>query len=237
MPPTEMQAMEMDMVQGMYDSYELISMDPPTYSVVLAASVDDQPELRVTISYESEAYPETAAPTVQLEHIAKNRRMQTTSLAKEIADLCEEMIGMHSVTLVLQRAQEYLIDYAATEEKVELQRRGEALASTAAGASGTVAAPDPTVRIGTAVTRELFYEWSQKHMAEKLKERAAAEKKTSTKLTGRRLWDSTLKNADWELFQASDDDEQDVDFYALAHNGMNDEEEMEYDLDDPEDQG
>ncbi|RNF23183.1 RWD domain containing 1 [Trypanosoma conorhini] len=229
MPATEMQSMEMDMVQGMYDTYELGGLDPPTYSVLLAPTADDPPELRVTIVYESEGYPETAAPTVRLEHHAKHRRMQTTTLAKEIEELCAEQVGMHSVISVLQRAQEYLTEYAAMEEKAELQRRGDALAKAVAVAS--TAASDPTVRIGTAVTRELFAEWSEKHVAEKQRMRAVGEKK-GTKLTGRQLWDGTLKNADWDLFASDDDDDdgQDVEFYALA---QAEGEEMEFDLDDP----
>ncbi|PBJ80378.1 RWD domain-containing protein [Trypanosoma cruzi cruzi] len=233
MPATEMQSMEMDMVQGMYDSYELISVDPPTYSVLLTATADDPPELRVTVVYDSEGYPETAAPTVRLEHIAKHRRMQTATLAKEIEDLCAEQIGMHSVISVLQKAQEYLTDYAAMEEKAELQRRGDAL--TKAAASASTAAPDPTVRIGTAVTRELFAGWSEKHIAEKLQKRVLSEKK-STKLTGRQLWDGTLKNADWDLFEALED-EQDIDLYTLVNGEGEEVGEVEYDLDDTAEEG
>ncbi|ESL09460.1 hypothetical protein TRSC58_02817 [Trypanosoma rangeli SC58] len=226
MPATEMQSMEMDMVQGMYDTYELHSLDPPTYSVLLAPTADDPPELRVTIVYDCEGYPETAAPTVRLEHHAKRRRMQIAALAKEIEDLCAEQIGMHSVISVLQRAQEYLTEYAVMEENAELQRRGDMLAKAAASAS--TATPDPTLRIGTAVTRELFAEWNEKHMAEKQRARSVSEKK-NTKLTGRQLWSGTLKNADWDLFEVDDDDGQNVDFYALADV---EEDEMDFGLDD-----
>ncbi|RNF03170.1 RWD domain containing 1 [Trypanosoma rangeli] len=231
MPATEMQSMEMDMVQGMYDTYELSSLDPPTYSVLLAPTADDPPELRVTIVYDSEGYPETAAPTVRLEHHAKHRRMQITTLAKEIENLCAEHIGMHSVISVLQRAQEYLTEYAVREENAELQRRGDVLAKAAASAS--TAAPDPTLRIGTAVTCELFAEWSEKHMEEKQRARSVNEKK-STKLTGRQLWAGALKNTDWDLFDTDDGDGQNVDFYALA-DGEGDE--MDFDLDDTEEEG
>ncbi|ORC89032.1 uncharacterized protein TM35_000142430 [Trypanosoma theileri] len=237
MPATEMQMMEMDMVQGMYDTYELTSMDPPTYSVILAATADDPPELRVTIVYETEDYPETAAPTVRLEHIAKHRRMQLATLSKEIAELCEEQIGLHSVISVLQKAQEYLTEFAENEEKADLHRRGEALANAAANASGVSSMPDPTVRVGTAVTRELFEEWSKKHNAEKQQARESVEKKISNKLTGRQLWDSALKSADWELFGGADDNgfddnEQDVDFDALSLG--DDDEEEQYDLEEEE---
>ncbi|KAH9601232.1 RWD domain [Trypanosoma melophagium] len=234
MPATEMQLMEMDMVEGMYDTYELNSMDPPTYSVVLAATADDPPELRVTIVYETEDYPETAAPTVRLEHIAKHRRMQLTALSKEIIELCEEQIGLHSVISVLQKAQEYLTEYAENEEKADLHRRGEALANAAANASAANSVPDPTVRVGTAVTRELFEEWSKKHKAEKLQLRESVDKKVSNKLTGRQLWDSALKSTDWDLFAGGDDNEQDVDFDAISLG--DDDEGEEYDLDEPEEE-
>nr|CCC89307.1 unnamed protein product [Trypanosoma congolense IL3000] len=227
MPATEMQQMEMDMVQGMYDTYTLTSEDPPTYSVLLAAADDEPAELRVTVVYDSEDYPETAAPTVRLEHLSKTRRMPTAALSKEIAELCEEQIGMHCVISVLQKAQEYLTEFAQMEEKAELQRRGEALAKS----SVTAAAHDPTIRVGNAVTRELFEEWSQKRRVERLREREANEKKISGKLTGRQLWDAAIKNTEWDLFCGSDD-EQDVDLSELGP--VNEEElgDEEYDLGD-----
>lgn len=66
-------------------------------------------------------------------------------------------------------------------------------------------------------------------------------KTTASKLTGRQLWDSTLRQADWELFeaQAMADGEDvngnnahgvDVDFDLMAELGEDD-----YDLDDDDD--
>ncbi|CAJ16068.1 hypothetical protein, conserved [Trypanosoma brucei gambiense DAL972] len=227
MPATEMQQMEMDMVQGMYDSFTLCSEDPPTYSVVLSATEDEPPELRVTVVYESDDYPETMAPTVRLEHFAKNRRMPTAPLLKEIMELCEEQIGMHSIISVLQKAQEYLTEFAEGDEKAELQKRGEALGN----AAGTAVVQDPTIRIGNAVTRELFEEWSQKRRAERLREREANEKKVSGKLTGRQLWDAALRNTEWDLFCGSDT-EQDVDLDAFEPVDEDDLDEQEFDLDE-----
>ncbi|KAG8342197.1 hypothetical protein TRVL_06974 [Trypanosoma vivax] len=223
-----MQQMEMDMVQGMYDSYTLCSEDPPTYSVVLAATEDGPQELRVTIVYDTEEYPESAVPTVQLEYIGKHRRMSTATLSKEIAELCEAQIGMHSVISVLQRVQEYLTEYAEMEEKAELARRGQALMSAAAATTTVV--HDPTIRMGTAVTRELFEEWNRKRREQKLRESGGVNK-TNDKLTGRQLWDAALKSTEWELFESPDGGEQDDGLDVFDCPGAEDE---EYDLDDPD---
>lgn len=229
-----MQQMEMDMVQGMYESYELCCSDPPTYSILLAASADDAPELKVTVSYPNEEYPESSPCVVQIESISKNRRIQTNGIAKEVATTCEENVGMHVVLLALQQIQEFLSHSAEEAERADLIRRGEAQEAAAAKTHGV--ANDPTIRVGTAVTRELFAEWSRKHQAEKAKLRAEQEKAESkqnaSKLTGRQLWDSTLRTADWELFgggAGADDEGEDVDFDALA-----DLDEDNFDFDDDE---
>ncbi|EPY28490.1 RWD domain containing 1 [Strigomonas culicis] len=226
---TDMQQMEIDMVEGMYDTFELLSEDPPTYTVLMAASADDPVELRVTITYPTEDYPETAPCDVQVENISKHRRIQTAEISKSVAALCEDNLGMHVAILVLQHAQEFLCHSAEQEEKAELARRGEAMEAAAGGGK---AAPDPTIRLGTAVTRELFHEWSRKHHAEKEKRRAEAEAKRSQKvsastLSGRQLWDNTLRAADWDLFGAADvaaDEGADVDVdYDLRNDELNEE--------------
>ncbi|KAG5506754.1 hypothetical protein GH5_05968 [Leishmania sp. Ghana 2012 LV757] len=221
MPPaTEMQEMEMEMVQGMYDTYEHLSDDPPSYCVSLAATEEEPPQLKVIITYPTEEYPESAPCVVTVECIAKARRIQVGAITKQIATICEENIGMHSAVLVLQQVQEFLSRAFEEEEKADLLRRGEAIAAEAAKRTGAVEV-DPTIRLGTAVTRELFEEWSRKHHAEKAKARAEREKKdvkvSASKLSGRQLWDNSLKTADWALFggEAEEDGGEDVDFGSI----------------------
>ncbi|KAG5506424.1 hypothetical protein JKF63_05927 [Porcisia hertigi] len=228
---TDMQVMEMEMVQGMYDTYELLSEDPPSYCVFLTATEDEPPELKVTVTYETEDYPESAPCTVTVECIAKSRRIQVGAITKQIASTCEEHIGMHSVVLVLQQIQEFLAHTVEEEDKMDLLRRGETIAVAAAAKRAGAAQVDPTIRLGTALTRELFAEWSSKHNAEKAKalvEREKKDKKVSTsKLTGRQLWDNTLKSADWTLFgsEAEGEGGEDIDFSAV-----NDVDEDDFDL-------
>ncbi|KAG5480695.1 hypothetical protein CUR178_05830 [Leishmania enriettii] len=221
MPPaTEMQEMEMEMVQGMYDTYEHLSDDPPSYCVSLAATEEEPPQLKVIITYPTEDYPESAPCVVTVECIAKARRIQVGAITKQIATTCKENIGMHSAVLVLQQAQEFLSRAFEEEEKADLLRRGEAIAAEAAKRIGAVEV-DPTIRLGTAVTRELFEEWSRKHHTEKAKARAEREKKdvkvSASKLSGRQLWDNSLKTADWALFggEAEDEGGEDVDFGSI----------------------
>ena len=224
---TESQEMEMEMVQGMYDTYTLLSDDPPSYCVSLAATEDEPPQLRVTITYPSENYPETAPCVVKIECIAKARRIQVGNITQEVAAICEDNVGVHSVILVLQHVQEFVSQAVEEETKADLVRRGEVMAAEAMRQTGPVK-EDPTIRLGTAVTKELFEEWSRKHNSEKAKLRAEREKsdaKTSaSKLTGRQLWDNSLKSADWTLFGGDNEEDggEDVDFDAMS--GMDEDE-------------
>lgn len=222
-----MQQMEMEMVQGMYDTFTLLSDDPPSYCVSLAATEDEPPQLKVTITYPTEEYPESAPCVVGIECIAKARRIQVGNITKQVATTCEENIGMHTVILVLQQIQEFVAHAVEEEEKADLVRRGEVMTAEAVKRSGPVE-EDPTIRLGTAVTRELFDEWSRKHNAEKAKVRAEREKReakvSASKLSGRQLWDNSLKSADWALFGAENEEDggEDVDFDAIS--GMDEDE-------------
>ncbi|CAD2215261.1 RWD domain protein (Gir2) [Angomonas deanei] len=145
----------------------------------------------------------------------------TKSLMADIDTLREEYIGAHVVLMILQTTQEFLANLAEEEEKAELQRQGEALNA----AAGEVA-HDPTIRQGTAVTKELFAEWSKKHFLEKERREKEYEKAhhkaSASALTGRQLWDNTLRSAEWDLFDAGEKDNnegEDVD-YSLAQDEL-----------------
>lgn len=151
------------MVQGMYDSFELITTDPPSYSVLLSSSPDQAAQLKVIITYTTSDYPESATCEVSIENAGKHNRLQVGNLNKEVASLCAENIGMYCVVLILQHVQQFLVQSAAEAQKVALQRRGDemtriATQATAAITYGNVIASDPTIHIGTAVTRQLFEE-------------------------------------------------------------------------------
>lgn len=229
--------MEMDMVQSMYDSYELVSEDPfPVYTVLLAASSDDPTELQVSVSYPNEEYPEAAPCVVVAESISKQRRVQVASINRDIAAMLEENVGMHTVVMALQQLQEFLTNFAEEEEKAELIRKGEAIEAAAVAKSNYVHTTDPTIRLGNAVTRELFAEWSSKRKAERAKKAAAEaaknKKLNAGKLTGKQLWDNTVASAEWELFGGVADGEdgaEDLDFDTFDPEGYED-----YDLEDDE---
>lgn len=204
MPATELQQMEMDMVESMYDTFALVTADPtPEYTVLLAASENDPHELLITVKYPSEDYPETAPCEAVAESISKSRRVQTSNMNREVAAMLEENCGMHTVVMALQQFQEFLTSFAEEEEKADLIRRGEVLDAAAAAKRNPVAA-DPTIRLGMAVTKELFEEWSAKRKAERLKKLLAENNKkdklVGSKLSGRQLWDNTVASAEWELF-------------------------------------
>lgn len=224
------------MVEIMYeDMYEVITLDPfPVYTVSLTANSSDPPELRVTVTYPSEDYPLTAPCTAVAESISKNRRIQVSAINHTVAGILEENLGMHTVVMALQQFQEFLLNVTEEEDKADLIRRGEQL-EAAATKHHDGAGPDPTIRLGTAVTKELFGKWSADRAAARLKAAAAEEKGVkvitsgAVKLTGRQLWDNSVASAAWELFTDNNDDAEAVDFDMYDVNEQEGEEE-EYDL-------
>ena len=192
--------MEIDMVSGLFaDTFSLISDDPPQYSVTLSATPEDPQELLVKVSYLSEGYPESGpAPQFLVESISATRRIPVGTLMKDLEEGAAELSGVHCVVALLQRCQDFLTQSKEEMDRQQLQRRGEAMA-----AASNIVAVDPTVRMGNIVTRELFEEWQSKHLAAKAAvkaELAKLKKECASKLSGRQLWDTTLRQADWELF-------------------------------------
>lgn len=206
---TEMQVMEMEMVEGMYsEHFERLGDDPLTYSVAFSASPDAPIELKLTVSYTDPAYPEEGGvPALVVDNVSKERRIQTDKLAAELQAMAVEHSGMHCVVVMLQRCQEFLTTLAEEEDRAALQKRGDAMSA----ASTEKVVIDPTIRMGNAISRELFLAWQTKHLADKKAAKMELMKKfareSASKLTGRQLWDSTLRNADWELFGAEGDGE------------------------------
>ena len=204
---TDDQQMEYDMLQAMYPEHlSEVTTDGatglPTYHLDVSIDVDAPNELRMHVVL-PEAYPNEGTPVIRLESISTTRRIQTDALAKQLAAAAEENCGMHSVSVLLQTAQEFVrdMDSGKHEETSEME-------------------VDPTIRLGRAVTRDLFDEWRLKHRAEKDARNAAGlakiAKAVAGKLTGRQVWDRTLKEADWELFnggaEVEDGDDIDYDF-------------------------
>ncbi|CUG67508.1 Hypothetical protein, putative [Bodo saltans] len=217
---TEMQQMEVDMIEGMYpDHYTFVSADPPSFAVTFSATPEDPQELRTIITYSDKSYPEEGCPTLTVENISKDRRFPVHQLKEELDSMAQQNMGMHVAALMLQRSQEWLTSVVEEHDKLQLNKRGEAI--SAAANAGSAPVIDPTIRMGNAITRDLFEEWRIKHMDEKHARRAEEAKRTYkdtvSKLTGRQLWDSTIRNADWELFGgAAEGDEEVVDFDAAG---------------------
>ena len=158
-----------------------------SYSLMLGESSNDKPDLRILFSCPP-GYPETQPLLCKVESMASGRRLPLDKLEKELARIAQDSIGMPAATTLLDHCQQFLESQlhspVAKEEKVE---------------SNSVDV-DPSIRIGRGVTRELFAAWKLQHTAEKQRVRSEKEKAAAGKLTGKQLWDSTLKNADWTLF-------------------------------------
>lgn len=192
-PPTDEQQMEIDLVVAMFgDTFVRLGDDPlPSYSVDVGLSPDEPVELRVVITYPL-GYPTEEPAGVTVESISTKRRVQVERLRADLNELVASQIGMHTVVSVLQRTQDYLSEQETKTVEV---------------AKSTVDV-DPTIRMGEGVTVERFLVWKAKHMQEKAAKKKAAPKEAKEltgRMTGKQLWDTSIKNADWDLFAGGDD--------------------------------
>lgn len=206
--------MEYDMLAVMYPEHvsEPVAAPSgnPSYHVAIAKEVEVAPELRLSVELPAD-YPESVTPTISVDCTTSQRRIMTKPLLERLNSVATENIGITSVAALVQTAQDFLheLDSAA--------------AAAARKAVDDAAEVDPTIRMGRTVTDELFRDWVDKFRAEraaaalaKLGEKSASTSKN--KLTGRQLWDRTIKDADWQLFgagtadEADDGDDVDYDF-------------------------
>lgn len=226
---TEDQQMEIDMVTAMFaDHFEELPEDKlgrVSYAVGICHSGDDVPDLKVTVFYPA-GYPEAEPADFLIESVSNKRRVQVGPCLKAVKEIAEESIGMHCVINVLQHVQTFLDEDHEAAEKATLAKAGKDLAES----SKTTVKADPTIRMGNIVTPELFKEWQAKHLAAKAVRLAAEMKKTlqksAGKMTGRQIWDVSIKDADWQLFEAGQEEGLDIDEagYDFAFHDEEDEE-------------
>jgi hypothetical protein len=190
------QQMEYDMLQAMYPEHlSEVTTSPdglPAFYLDVSVDVDAPVELRLNVVLPP-AYPSEAAPKVAVESISTSRRVQTEALLKQLRASADENIGTHCIAILLQTAQEYMRDIDSGNSRKE----------------ETSTDVDPTIRLGRSVTRDLFDDWRLVHRAAKAARIAIETAKMNAaikgKLTGRQLWDKTIKEADWTLFAAEAD--------------------------------
>ena len=194
-----------------------------------------------------EGYPdEGKMPVILLESISTVRRVQCEPLRKELVTVAEENAGMASITNLFEHAKEWLSSLKSREEQAKSQATEKSWEAEKAKGPGVVA--DPTIRMGRMVTSELFYEWLEEFKAEKAALREKELKKLKkhkeeSKLTGKQMWDQSIKQTDWSLFKGDkdtdkeggaaveDDEEEDIDFDMYD---VDEEEEEEHGYDVPE---
>jgi hypothetical protein len=198
----------------------------PCLRVLVARETGVPPELVLWFGFHDASYPgggEASIPhiKVELEPNApiNHRPEEFETRAKEVA-LAEG--GQMCLNQVYQSCVDGLV--AAEEAKERAASGAAAAAADAVAAAG--AAADPTIRIGNMMTSEVFVAWKTEFDAERArraaKESAAAAKRADSpnkvRLTGKQMWDQTLKSADWKLFErvegqdGDDDDAEDIDF-------------------------
>ena len=197
--------MEIEMISAMFGDHVNVleggEGGMPAFTVDIAPDPDAKAELRILVQYPP-GYPEEEPCLATAESISSNRRIQIEPLNAAMKEIATDAVGSHSATLILQRAQEFLFEVDKPKEAKPKEEEVK----------------DPTIRMGNAVTPEIFAAWRAKFDAEKLakitKQQKAEAAAKASKLTGRQLWDSSLKQADWELFTGGDDDgdDEDIDY-------------------------
>lgn len=207
------------MLMAMYPEHlSEVSVHPatglPGYTLEVTNHPDEPAEIRFTVLMTPE-YPSEGPPKLTIESISTTRRVQTEALLTQMREAAEENTGMHCVSVLLQTAQQFMTDLDSQANKKD-EEQSEI---------------DPTIRLGRAVTADLFAEWRAAHRAAKdekiAKENAKHLKALAGKLTGKQLWDKTIKDADWQLFAAEADA---VEGDDIEYDFDEDAEDEEYDL-------
>lgn len=207
------------------------------------------PDLILWMGFPSASYPGADASCVPLIKIELDPsapiRHRPEEFEKEAKATALAEAGQMCINQVYQRCVDLLAEFE--------QQRDKAAHSAAAAAAESSAVKDPTIRVGTQLTVESFKAWKVEFEADRAKKAAkeaalrARESANKSRLTGKQMWDTTLKSADWKLFEkaadgtgdagADDDDYEDVDYVfgdesgddaAEGKEGEEDEEDEEY---------
>lgn len=217
----------------------------PSVRILVTRSVEVEPELVLWFGFHDANYPGNGGDEciplieVQLEENApiKYRPEFFTNMAREAA---KAEAGQMCINQVYQR----VVDGMVEADELEAKKAARGAGGDEEGSKSVV---DPTIRLGTQLSLEVFHEWKAKFDAEKLARKAkeAGKKGTTTtaaaaaaassdkvRLTGRQMWDQSIKNADWKLFEkeagGDDDDGEDIDFVFDDEEGEEGEEDFDF---------
>mgnify|MGYP001579009892 CR=1 FL=1 len=199
------QQLEYELLQGVFnEGVGDIDRDRktgfPSFPVRLGKEAEAEHEICITVTLPV-GYPEAAPPMFEFECLSVSRRIQPDRFLTEANAMVAENSGMPIIMMVLQRMQDLLLEMDADKQK-KLED---------AAASDT---RDPTVRLGQPLTIDMFKRWQVEHTNAKAAKQAATgggdiagssaaaagSSGAAVRLTGRQLWDTTLRNADWQLF-------------------------------------
>lgn len=216
LPPDQL--MELDLIRAMFPDGAVSEVHActkhdnlPAFTVQIARENDAPNEIALTVAYPP-GYPEEQTPFFILECVSSTRRIPLDALLQDLQTIAAENSGTHCVSPAVQKCQEFLFDFDAAADKAKKS-------------DDKKVDIDPTIRLGTPLTAELFNEWKERRAmmrgggAAAIATATAAAAAKSQRLTGRQMWDATLKNADWALFKdgeggatADDDDGEDIDY-------------------------
>eukprot|EP00759_Apiculatamorpha_spiralis_P038507 PhF_6_TR37663/c0_g1_i2/m.56047 len=174
------------------------TLEPPVrFTITL------QPYIQVRFEFPP-GYPDTEPLDISVSLLKRTKNLQQgiKALEADLAELSQQLIGSPSALMLLSRCQTF------TEDGGE-----KAAGATQVQDDGDDV--DPTIRVGTTCTMEVFQAWKEKFDAE-MAARAAATPTTAPsstagavgatgkRPTGKQMFESSLKNADWSLFDGED---------------------------------
>eukprot|EP00667_Euglena_gracilis_P021073 EG_transcript_22956 len=214
MDPAEEQATELEALEAIYgaDLERTAGSNPPRFSIKLGVEQGDGPKVQLVITYTSN-YPNDV-PGISVQPLSGLAKEKAEIMTKLLIKEAEDNIGSVMVFSLVSKTMEFLENLptaaAAAEEDQGTGLRKPKVDDSAA------------IKHGTLVTKENFLEWKQRFDVERAAwgdalrvARAKEMELKKDRLTGRQFFarvSATNANIDWELFNAEQDDLDDLDF-------------------------
>jgi|Transcript_34887 hypothetical protein len=212
--PEEEQAAELEALEAIYadDFQRQEGLQPARFSIKMT-NEDGDVHVQLTIEYTAD-YP-NELPMINLQPLSNIAKDKTESITKVLRQEAEDNVGAVMVFSLVSKTQECLAEMPDTSAKADDDESGSGLRKPKVDDSAAI-------RHGTLVTRENFLEWHEKFEIERKSwgeaKRVARAKEAELKkdrLTGRQFFTKmAAANAsiDWDLFNADDEDLDDMDF-------------------------
>mmetsp|Transcript_32798 Transcript_32798/g.58818 ORF Transcript_32798/g.58818 Transcript_32798/m.58818 type:complete len:227 (-) Transcript_32798:419-1099(-) len=208
----EEQQSELEALEAIYaDDFKLTpDMEPARFAINVNQEGGEGLKVILNVEYTPE-YP-NEVPLIRVDPISGIAKDKSERITQVLRQTAEENLGAVMVFTLVSTTLELLENLPGAAAPVEEEDSGGGLKKPKIDDS-------VAIKHGNLVTRELFAEWKQKFDVERAgwgaAKRAAKEKEMALKkdrLTGRQFFNKMSANIDWELFNAEDEDLDDLDF-------------------------